>query len=990
MRNPCQISIILLNKRGNILFSLLLFFIISGYSQFSFYKNYTSNEGLPSSKVYDMLQDKKGYMWFATENGVSRYDGYEFRNFTTKDGLPTNSTLKLYEDFIGRIWFLSFEGPISYFENNQIVKFELNDELLNPENQQFFNKIHIDSSQTIWLSPYDFGLYSISSSDKIFKEDIKTEKRVSDKFTLFYFYEDNKLLSWVHLPQIESKYSKELLKKDIKSIDFFQNSNHVYYQNYECILGQDDYLFSFNIFLKEVRKGAVVYEKTFKNEIIAIYKDNDQNLWISEQFNCLYFYPEGNLHTKPIEFFHDISVSKIIQDYEGNYWFSTTEQGVYFVPSLMFTHYDKEYLGIKNDIIFTMETFENQLFFTSDSKEIHCFFIKDYGIIENINFNLDGFVRSNIFDILITTDKYLWISDSQNLMYHLNGTKTSYKLKRHVGGHSLFQMSNGDILLSHRLGYFIIEKDGFELKTIQQPFAKRTFDLYETNDSILLLGTIEGLYKFEKDIYSKYDSLNEILNSRISAIKSIKKKLWIGTFNDGIAIETDSGYNYLNEENGLISNRIKVIFIENDSNIWVGTNKGLSHIIYNKFNTENSFNISNYTIWDGLPSNEINHIIKYENRIWLATNKGLVSFNPEKIKKPTSLLNINLEKITVNESQIITISDSAIYKSNENNISFDYKAITFKDPGNITYYYKLDGQDKNWLETRNTSVRYPGLKYGDYVFNVKAKNGSGILSEPLTYKFIIQKHYTQTHFFRFLVLICLIVIVYFIILVITRFYRKREHLKRQVILAEQTALRAQMNPHFVFNSLNSIHDFILKRDDKNANLYLSNFSTLMRRILETSQVDSISLKEELQTIKLYLELETLRFEGLFRYVINIDKALNLDDVFIPSMLLQTYIENAIWHGLVPNGTMGLLELNFELLENDKLLISIVDNGIGREKASETSKRRKNHRSMGMHNSNERIQLINKLNRTNTTINVIDLFNDDNSSAGTRIEIIFEL
>ena len=109
---------------------LFLIFSIEAISQFSFYKNYTVNDGLPSSKIYHMIQDSKGYMWFATENGVSRFDGYEFRNFTTKDGLPTNSTLKLYEDYKGRIWFSSFTGEISYFNNGKITEFLLNEKLI--------------------------------------------------------------------------------------------------------------------------------------------------------------------------------------------------------------------------------------------------------------------------------------------------------------------------------------------------------------------------------------------------------------------------------------------------------------------------------------------------------------------------------------------------------------------------------------------------------------------------------------------------------------------------------------------------------------------------------------------------------------------------------------------------------------------------------------------------------------------------------------------
>lgn len=199
-----------------------------------------------------------------------------------------------------------------------------------------------------------------------------------------------------------------------------------------------------------------------------------------------------------------------------------------------------------------------------------------------------------------------------------------------------------------------------------------------------------------------------------------------------------------------------------------------------------------------------------------------------------------------------------------------------------------------------------------------------------------------------------------------------------------------MNPHFIFNSLNSIQDFILKRDDKNANFYLANFSTLMRRILEISKQNSITLREEIEITQVYLDLEKLRFEELFRYEIKIDKTLNLDEILIPTMLLQTYIENAIWHGLVPKNDRGILELSFKHLAENKLMVSIEDNGIGRVKASEISKKRKHHHSMGMKNTDDRIKLINRLNRTNISIEVIDLYTNNNEAQGTRIEIVFDI
>ena len=981
-----------LPKLWKIIFLLQVLIHINGFSQFSFYKNYTSNDGLPSSKIYDMLQDSKGYMWFATENGVSRFDGYEFKNFSTDDGLAANSTIRIIEDRNGRIWFASFLGSISYLENNKIVPFSLNEKILALGIPQFFDDIYIDDSETIWLVPNDRGLYRISMDSIIIIEALRS--KVFDlpdinNVTLYYFYENGEIVTWTKLKHEATELSDELLKKNVLSIDFPHIMGQPYYQNYQCILDSNDYLFSQGNHLKRIRNGKEVFTMSFQNEILSIYKDDKQNIWISEQFNCLLMYRGGNLENHPIEFLHNISVSKAMQDSEGNYWFSSTDNGIFFVPSIDFASYDMESLNIKNGVVITMETLDNQMFFTTDRKGIHSVIIND-GILEyNTNFNIEGFIRSNIGDLLITSEKYLWLSDSEFLIYNLDGSKSSFKPKRHLGGYKLLQLRDKSVVLSHRTGFNIYK--GFQLiyKSNHDDFFKRTYPIYETRDSTLILGTFDGVFKYKDGQYSKYDSANPILNSRISDLKHIGEDLWIGTFNNGIVVDTKNEYRYFNEEAGLGSNRIKIIYIENENNIWVGTNKGLNHIeLANPESPE--YKITTYSIWDGLPSNEINDIIKHKDLMWLGTDKGLVSFNPrEVIKTPKSPV-LNIDRITVNEKEINPESESFIYSSNENNITFHYAAISFKDPGNITYFYKLDGLEEEWLETRNTSVRYPELKYGEYNFFIKAKNTNGNLSEAVVFNFIILKHFTQTVFFTVIIILLGIGFVSIVFLIILKSSKKREKLKQQVTIAEQKALRAQMNPHFLFNSLNSIQDFVLRRDDKNANFYLTNFSTLMRKILESSKNNTISLSEEIDTLKIYLELEKLRFEGLFDFSFQIDNSINIEEVFIPTMLLQTYVENAIWHGLIPKNAAGLLELNFKKIGNENLMVSIKDNGIGRNKSAEINKSRKHHRSMGMKNSNDRIQLINKLNKSNISIEVMDLYDDNKEAIGTRVVLIFDI
>jgi LytS/YehU family sensor histidine kinase len=220
--------------------------------------------------------------------------------------------------------------------------------------------------------------------------------------------------------------------------------------------------------------------------------------------------------------------------------------------------------------------------------------------------------------------------------------------------------------------------------------------------------------------------------------------------------------------------------------------------------------------------------------------------------------------------------------------------------------------------------------------------------------------------------------------------RRRENLKQQILLAEQKAVRSQMNPHFIFNSLNSIQHFIIDKDEKNANSYLSNFSKLIRKTLDSSKFNTISLKEEVETLKLYLQLEQLRFENRFEYRLEIDPKIDQDETSIPTLILQPIIENAIWHGLMPKKNKGNLDIMFELLTANRLLVSVQDNGVGRKYSSEINKKRKQHVPMGIENIRERLALLNKLNKTNMSIGIVDLQSDNGEPEGTRVEILLDI
>ncbi|MBK7391575.1 MAG: histidine kinase [Bacteroidetes bacterium] len=197
------------------------------------------------------------------------------------------------------------------------------------------------------------------------------------------------------------------------------------------------------------------------------------------------------------------------------------------------------------------------------------------------------------------------------------------------------------------------------------------------------------------------------------------------------------------------------------------------------------------------------------------------------------------------------------------------------------------------------------------------------------------------------------------------------------------ALRSQMNPHFIFNALNSINRYIIRNSKETASEYLIKFSKLMRMILENSKSTSVTLENELQALQLYVELEALRFDNKFDFNIFIDPAINKSGIAIPPLILQPFVENAIWHGLMNKQERGAISIKVNQKQNNKLLVVIEDNGVGRQKATEFNSRTHDGKSFGMQITKDRI---NAFNKNEDNLKITDLFDSQNNSAGTRVEI----
>jgi ligand-binding sensor domain-containing protein len=332
----------------------------------------------------------------------------------------------------------------------------------------------------------------------------------------------------------------------------------------------------------------------------------------------------------------------------------------------------------------------------------------------------------------------------------------------------------------------------------------------------------------------------------------------------------------------------------------------------------------------------------------------------------------------------------------KNYISFTFSSTEYDQPERLEYRYKLEGVNENWIYVNylNRTATYNDLKPGNYTFYAMVKNADGKWSnEGARLQLIIVPAWWQTNWFKFIAILAMVFVIFWLVRWRINTVRKQEQLKasyeKELLELEAKALRAQMNPHFIFNSLNSIKSLINKNENDKAADYLTTFSKLIRTLFHNSDKREVSLHDELETCKLYTQIEKMRFGDKLDFVFDVDKTVDLKDIKVPALILQPFIENAIWHGLVPKEIGGRVVFSVKE-KNGAVECTIDDDGIGRELSKQyKAQYEATHQSKGIGLTQSRLELDKLLNDREDTIEIIDKQKEDGTSAGTTIIITFK-
>ncbi len=435
---------------------------------------------------------------------------------------------------------------------------------------------------------------------------------------------------------------------------------------------------------------------------------------------------------------------------------------------------------------------------------------------------------------------------------------------------------------------------------------------------------------------------------------------------------------------------INGILEDKNGHLWVSTNKGLS-----KFDPVNE-TFKNFDAQDGLQSNvfglNANCMLKSGQLAFGGIN-GFNIFDPSDITSNAYIPDIVITDFNIYGESFQTNRDihelEEIQLSYEENfITIKYAALDFTNPEKNQYAYKLEGFNSDWIYpgNNNTAV-YTNLNPGSYTFRVIGSNNDGVWNERgASLNIVILPPFWQTFWFRLFLVLLFLLGLYLLIQVIRDRAKKSSEIKEKMIELRMQALRAKMNPHFIFNTINSIQYFLTTNEKRTALEYLSKFARLMRLTLEFSDKTTISISEELESLKLYLDLEKLRFENKFDYKIDIEPQIDTRRMMIPHMLIQPYVENAVKHGIQNKIDKGMVKISVKKKDNEIYYV-IEDNGIGIRKSLELKQQENiQQKSSGMEITRDRINLLNLEQKENERLEITDLSEESTEKTGTKVEI----
>lgn len=933
-------------------------------------------EGLPSTTIYDLYQDSDGFIWIGTDKGVARYNGREFEQFNTHDGLSDNECFYFVPDYNGRLWIGTFNGELCYYKNG---KFH------NPGNTPFL-KLPSKASYTA-----EINVYPDSSLCLFFKDDPG-----------FYILSGEKMQR-ILLPFMQEKHlnngHRHILKTGKRSFDICYNSEKVSLdvttKQFTTVpygkLSIGDYIFSRNgSFFVSTEKS--LYYSDFKPMLLKSAARTRTHfihqVYLYDQHEFLAT-NKGIIVDDTVILLPDEDIHAILKDRNGDYWIGTAKNGL-FKMSHDFLNEQQLRIAADEPVIF-MEKVKSALFYATKDRNVY-------------RIDLNSGRNELIFDAermpheerllksthWIAGDCYYNISRQHN--YRLSDIFADkvkvqpLKMGNLWGANSIFNCGNNyffktaNSLLYYPRTAFDAGADTVSQRKVMLPDLRINFYGAATDaQNNLWFSTVDAVYRLTD---------TTPIAQRQFRGQGFKEFLFINKCFVGITHQNELliARNY---------NTAALSFdtVKNQDCIWnkcyrIGKNGLL-------LSTNNFFRFLTLTLNEqdtGKPykiRSLENPMITYQpefvfvdsTHCFLVKHKALSIFPLSYLLEETAAPVLKFTAVhTADSSYSITDSLRLGYREAQN-IRISFTPLSFLH-ATLDYEYSLSSvqEAELWhpVQGRELNLINPG--YGLFTIKIRALTGSGTYTEPEVLWLVIGKPYWASWWFRLLSLLFSVCLLSLIVRLFTLRMARRNKAEIRFLKSEYKALNALMNPHFIFNALNSVQGLVNNKEHHAASRYIRIFADLIRQNMHNISLELISIEQEMTLVENYIKLEQLRLNGQLKYTIEIDPLLQHGQIMIPPLLIQPLVENAIRHGIWPNvSRQGILIIHISR-QHDGLLIEIIDNGTGFNTSKEPGLKKS---SYALTNINQRIEKLAKMHKMDLRLSVSEQYDEEGAVLGVK-------
>ncbi len=983
-----------------------------GYNFVTYKSSITGNSNeLSNQTINALFEDSKGVLWIGTETGLNSFDRktQKFKQFTRNPNDPfsiSSDTVWCIAEENENILWVGTNNGLNKFDKSTglFYHFRLNPNNANSPSNNNINYLLLDKDANIWFGTNE-GLNFYNRSERIFMHWYHNETNLNSLsndlvWELLY---DNEGNLWICTDN-----GLDVLNLKTKKFNHYTNNHN--------------------------NKNSIS-----NNHVTSILQDNEKNIWIGTYGGGLNKFDKktGQFSRFVNDIYNERSLSNdyinsLYQDKSGMIWVATAWKGVNKIDKYSnrfkhFYHFSNDSRSINHNNVWSIfqDNTGRLLIATDKGINIYDTTTRRFSFLENIPGNKNS-IPSNLTRAIFQDSKNnLWIGTyDAGLCIYQPKTNTFTRFQHDPADLQSISYNRINFFLEDKehniwvgtdngLNKFIPESKKFK-RFMHKPSNPNSisnnvvYHMYEDKEGYIWISTLGGLNRLDPKTetficFRKNDNAYNSLSSDkiFSVFEDHEGIFWIATCGGGLnRFNRATGeIKYYLEENGLSNNVVYNISEDKNNNLWITTNYGLS-----RFNKKN-LTFINYDVKDGIQSNEFNLHAYYQNpnsgELFIGGMNGFNDFIPERIATNSFIPQIVISSFKIFDKQIpieFNDGDTILLSYDDNFFTFEFSSLDFSNPSKNKYAFILENFDNHWnySDAYKHFSGYTKVSPGTYILKVKGSNCDGVWNEKgISITVIISTPWWQTIWFRTLSFILLLVIVWFIVQSRLRNIRLKHEgekhildIEKQMFSLEQTALRLQMNPHFIFNSLNSIQSFVISNNTDKAIHYLAKFSQLMRFILSHSQQSFVPINDEIKAMSIYLDIEQLRFDNKFSYVFSIDPEIDTEFLEIPPMIIQPYIENAIIHGILNKDGNGFIKITLKLLDEKFLLCVVEDDGIGREEAALIkAKSDLKHKSRGMLITQKRLEILNERDKSQMNINIIDLKDNQNNPLGTKVEII---